>query len=76
MKNFISYINNFTTYPVVKMLISCTKSEICAYFRIFFGIGPIVQHPSSIMTMNAPLARVSLPNAKLTVSILAKSLIV
>jgi hypothetical protein len=39
-------------------------------------IGPIVQHPSSIMTMNAPLARASLPNAKLTVSILAKSLIV
>ena len=36
----------------------------------------IAQHPSSIMTMNAPLARASLPNASLTVSILAKSLIV
>ena len=39
-------------------------------------IGPIVQHPSSIMTMNAPLARALLPNASLTVSILVKSLIV
>lgn len=36
-------------------------------------IGLIVQHLSSIMTMNVPLVRASLPNANLAVSILMSS---
>ena len=37
-----SYINNFTTYLVEKLHIFCTKSKICAYFRMFSGGGTVL----------------------------------
>ena len=42
LKKKKSYINNFTTYLVVKLRISCTKSKICAYFRMFSGGGALL----------------------------------